>query len=301
MNNEYKERVQLLLRILPIVMNEECFAIHGGTAINLFVENLLRLSVDIDLTYIPVEDRATSLTQINEALKRIADKIEKQLRITVTPLPDKCKLMCKWQSREIKIEVNKTKRGIIGGEPLMLPLCPKAQELFEMDIEAWIVPLTLLYGGKIAAALSRQHPRDLFDIRHMTMPIEQARLGFIFCLLGSDRPIHESLAPSIIDQHEAMENQFAGMSDVPFSYEDFVVTRTKLIADAKAMLTNTDKQFLVSFEQGEPNWDSVEYGYFADYPSVKWKLFNITNLKKENPAKLHSEAEKLESILGSNA
>ena len=53
MNNVYKEKVHLLLRILPIVMSEECFAIHGGTTINLFVENLLRLSVDIDLTYIP--------------------------------------------------------------------------------------------------------------------------------------------------------------------------------------------------------------------------------------------------------
>lgn len=297
MNNVYKEKVHLLLRILPIVMGEECFAIHGGTAINLFVENLLRLSVDIDLTYIPLEDRATSLTHINEALKRIADKVKKQIKgANVIPRFDICKLTCEWRGCQVKIEVNQTKRGIVGGEPLVLPLCPKAQELFEMEIEARIVPLTLLYGGKIAAALSRQHPRDLFDIKHMTMPIEQARLGFIFCLLGSDRPIHESFAPSMIDQREAMENQFAGMSDVPFTYDDFEATRTRLIADAKAMLTEEDKRFLISFEQGEPDWDSVEYGYFGEYPSVIWKLLNLAKLKKENPAKLQSEAEKLSVI-----
>ena len=298
MNNVYKEKAQLLLRILPIVMSEDCFAIHGGTAINLFVENLLRLSVDIDLTYIPLEDRATSLAQINEALKRIADKVEKQIKgAHVIPRFDICKLTCEWRGCQVKIEVNQSKRGIVGGDPLVLPLCPKAQDLFEMEVEARIVPLTLLYGGKIAAALSRQHPRDLFDIKHMTMPIGQARLGFIFCLLGSDRPIHESFAPSMIDQREAMENQFAGMSDVPFTYDDFEATRARLIADVKAMLSDEDKRFLISFEQGEPDWDSVEYGYFAEYPSVKWKLLNLAKLQKENPAKLHSEAEKLISSL----
>ena len=297
MNNVYKEKVQLLLRILPIVMSEDCFAIHGGTAINLFVENLLRLSIDIDLTYIPLEDRATSLAHINDALKRIADKVEKQIKgANVIRRFDIGKLTCEWRGCQVKIEVNQTKRGIVGGEPLVLPLCPKAQDLFEMEVEARIVPLTLLYGGKIAAALSRQHPRDLFDIKHMTMPIKQARLGFIFCLLGSDRPIHESFAPSMIDQREAMENQFAGMSDVPFTYDDFEATRTRLIADTKSMLTDKDKRFLISFEQGEPDWDSVEYGYFAEYPSVKWKLLNLAKLKQDNFDKLQNEAEKLSMI-----
>ena len=60
-NQEYKERVRLLLRIIPIISTEECFAVHGGTAINLFVQNLPRYSVDIDLTYIPVEPREASL------------------------------------------------------------------------------------------------------------------------------------------------------------------------------------------------------------------------------------------------
>ena len=73
-NQEYKERVRLLLRIIPIISTEECFAVHGGTAINLFVQNLPRYSVDIDLTYIPVEPREASLTHIKERLKEIKAK-----------------------------------------------------------------------------------------------------------------------------------------------------------------------------------------------------------------------------------
>ena len=57
----YAQKVELLLRLIPIVMEENVFAIHGGTAINLFLKDLPRYSVDIDLTYIPLSDRQTSL------------------------------------------------------------------------------------------------------------------------------------------------------------------------------------------------------------------------------------------------
>lgn len=110
-----------------------------------------------------------------------------------------------------KVEVNQTKRGIVGGDVIVQPLSDKAQEEFGLYCEAHIVPLTQLYGGKIAAELSRQHPRDLFDVKYMDVPIADCREGLIFCLLGSDRPIHESFAPSLIDQRAAMANQFDGM------------------------------------------------------------------------------------------
>lgn len=141
-----------------------------------------------------------------------------------------------------------------------------------MEVEAKIVPLTQLYGGKIAAALSRQHPRDIFDISHMNISFDEAKYGFIFCLLGSDRPIYESFAPSLIDQKETMEKQFAGMSDLYFTYDDYEETRNKLILNVRNILTEEDKRFLVSFEQENPNWEESAYGDFANYPSVKWKL-----------------------------
>jgi predicted nucleotidyltransferase component of viral defense system len=298
MNNIYKDKVRLLLRILPIVMDEECFAVHGGTAINLFVNDLLRLSVDIDFTYIPMEDRNSSFNHINEALVRISSRIKELLKgVRVIPRLDICKLTCEYHGCQVKIEVNQTKRGIVGGEPVIIPLCQKAQDMFEMEVEARIVPLTQLYGGKIAAALSRQHPRDMFDINHMSISFDEAKNGFIFCLLGSDRPIHESFAPSLIDQKEAMDKQFAGMSNLDFTYDDYEETRSKLIENVRSIMTAEDKHFLVSFEQGNPAWEESAYGDFAEYPSVKWKLLNLNKLKKTNPKKLEKEAELLENIL----
>lgn len=157
--------------------------------------------------------------------------------------------------------------------------------------------MSQLYGGKIAAALSRQHPRDLFDIRHMSIPVEEAKYGFIFCLLGSDRPLYESFAPRLIDQSEAMVNQFEGMADIYFSYDDFTETREKLIKDINSLMSNSDKEFLLSFESGTPEWSNSEYAEFEAYPSVRWKLVNLEKLKKMNPAKLKANVDRLREIL----
>ena len=188
-------------------------------------------------------------------------------------------------------------RGTRSPVGMIRPLSEKAQEEFSLFCEANVVPTTQLYGGKIAAALSRQHPRDLFDVKYMDIPFSECREGLIFCLLGSDRPIHESFAPRLIDQREAMENQFAGMTDVPFTYEEFEETRTKLINDVKSLMTEADKKFLISFESGQPEWDGYEFEYFKDYPSVQWKLLNLQKLAKQNPLKLQEEAEKLCKII----
>ena len=291
-SNVYAQKVELLLRLIPIVMEEDVFAIHGGTAINLFLKDLPRYSVDIDLTYIPLADRQTSLDDINMHLKAIAEKAKKAFKgMHIVPNFNTCKLLCEYRGKQVKIEVNQTKRGIVGGAVQTIPLSEKAQEEFSLFCEA------LLYGGKIAAALSRQHPRDLFDVKYMDIPLSECREGLIFCLLGSDRPIHESFAPRLIDQREAMENQFAGMTDIPFTYEEFEETRAKLINDVKSLMTEADKKFLISFESGQPEWDGYEFEYFKEYPSVQWKLLNLKKLAKQNPQKLQEEAEKLIFVL----
>lgn len=297
MNEVYRKKVELLLRILPYVTDEECFAIHGGTAINLFVKNLNRLSVDIDVTYIPIEDRKSSINHINEALLRIAEKVRRNFRdIRITPRLDISKLTCERQGCQVKIEVNQTKRGLVCGDAKMYPLCEKAQTLFGMEVDARIVSLPQLYGGKISAALSRQHPRDLFDVMQMSISLAEIKGGIIFCLLGSDRPIHESLFPNHIDQREAMVKQFVGMSDIPFSYEELEITRKDLVKGVNEILTDRDKQFLVCFEELSVNREESEYSVFFDYPSVKWKIQNLQRLKATNPKKLKAEADKLRHI-----
>ena len=214
----------------------------------------------------------------------------------ITPNYSTCKLLCEYRGKQVKVEVNQTKRGIVSGPIVSQPLSEKAQEEFGLYCEAGIVPLTQLYGGKIAAALSRQHPRDLFDIKYMDFPLDKCREGLIFCLLGSDRPIHESFAPRLIDQREAMANQFDGMTKIPFTYQEFEDTRARLIADVNALMTDADKRFLVSFEKGTPAWNCYEFEYLKEYPSVKWKLLNLAKFAKQNPQKLEEEAAKLEEI-----
>ena len=297
MNSEYARKVEILLRMIPLVTEEGVFAVHGGTAINLFVRNLPRYSVDIDLTYIPLEDRTSSLAHINGHLQTIAQKARKSFPgVHIVEKPETSKLLCEYRGRQIKIEVNQTKRGVIGGDVVRKAVCDKAQDEFGLYCETDIVPMTQLYGGKIAAALSRQHPRDLFDVKYMEYPFEQTREGLLFCLLGSDRPIHESFTPSLIDQHDALVNQFDGMTDIPFTYEEFEQTRDELIRKVNALVTPQDKSFLLSFESAEPDWNNFEFGYFQDYPSVKWKIQNLLKLKSQNPTKLKEEVSKLERI-----
>lgn len=144
----YAQKVELLLRLIPIVMEEGVFAIHGGTAINLFLKNCPRYSVDVDLTYIPLSDRQTSLSDINTHLQSICDKAKRAFKgMHIVPNFGTSKLLCEYRGKQVKIEVNQTKRGIVGGEVLTIPLSENAQDEFSLYCEARIVPLTQLYGG----------------------------------------------------------------------------------------------------------------------------------------------------------
>lgn len=294
MNDIYRRQVALLIRVMPLVFKIKDFAVHGGTAINLFHRNLPRYSVDIDVTYIPLEDRETSLKNINSHLSSLKNAIERAVPgIRVMHKPEVWKLQCFKDGTTIKIEVNGTKRGIIG-DIEKLQLCEKARDEFGMTCYANIVSWSQLFGGKIAAALSRQHPRDLFDCRGITnSDFEAVKDGFMLCLLGSDKPIIESLQPNMIDQQDALDNQFDGMTYEPFNYADYQRSRTNLIEIVNNGFTDEDKQFLISFEEGNPDWSKCCAGDLSGYPSVKWKLVNIARLKTQNPTKYKEGIDKL--------
>ncbi|MDH6303658.1 putative nucleotidyltransferase component of viral defense system [Parabacteroides sp. PF5-5] len=298
MNELYKRQVALLIRIMPSVYRIKDFAVHGGTAINLFHKNMPRYSVDIDITYIPIKGREESLKAINVHLIELKQMIEKTIPgIRITHKPDVWKLLCIKDGATVKIEVNGTKRGLIG-ETEDKDLCAKAQTEFNMGCKARIVSFSQLYGGKISAALSRQHPRDLFDCKYMPLDsLEKVKDGLIFCLLGSDKPILESLQPNAINQTDALKNQFEGMTDIPFSYEEYEATRKELIERINYGWTKEDKEFLLSFEKGEPEWDKCSAGDLSKYPSVKWKLQNIRKLKENNPEKFDAGIEKLREFI----
>lgn len=294
MNDIYRRQVALLIRVMPLVFKIKDFAVHGGTAINLFYRNLPRYSVDIDITYIPLGDRNTSLVNINSHLSVLKTAIEKAVPgIRVIHKQDVWKLQCTKDGTTIKIEVNGIKRGILG-KTEKIQLCEKAKAEFGLTCFANIVSWSQLYGGKIAAALSRQHLRDLFDCRDITPDdFKAVKNGFMLCLLGSDKPIIESLNPNPIDQREALANQFAGMTDEPFSYDDYQKVRFNLIEVVNQGLTEEDKAFLISFEEGNPDWSKCCAGDLNGYPSVRWKLQNIEKLKSKNQVKHKEGVDKL--------
>ena len=148
-DQQYKKQVALLLRILPLVYKITDFAVHGGTAINLFHQNMPRYSVDIDLTYIPIEPRTASLEKINQHLGELKTSIERAIPgIHVVHKSEVWKLQCTHDGATVKIEVNGTKRGILG-EVEIMELCPKAKEEFQASCKARIVPYAQLYGGRL--------------------------------------------------------------------------------------------------------------------------------------------------------
>ncbi len=282
----YRSQVALLLHIIPCVYKIEDFAVHGGTAINLFYSNMPRYSVDIDLTYVPIKDRETSLATINAHLLQLKKDIERVVPgIKVTHKPEVLKLLCIHQGATVKVEVNNIKRGIIE-DCITQPLCEVAQRDFATMCKIRSVGYSQLYGGKIAAALSRQHPRDMFDFAQMKdRSFDAIRNGLLFNLASSDKPIVESLFPNPIDQNEALERQFAGMSEIPYSYRDYEQTRNELQQFVLQGLSNNDKAFLLSIELGNPNWNLCSGGDWSHYPSIQWKQQNIHKLQKQNPTK----------------
>ncbi len=293
---EYRAQVELLLSILPQVAKEEGLALKGGTAINLFIRDMPRLSVDIDLTYINwQDDRTTALQSISAALDRIEGRIKGSIKaISITRVPagqgQDAKLNCQTSQAHVKIEVNTTTRGILFPERMM-PVSDAVQNEFKKFAAIRVVSHAELYGGKICAALDRQHPRDMFDVHYLLKNegfSNEIKQGFLFFLLSHARPMHELISPNRQNQQSAFENQFSGMTTEPFTYLKYEEVREQLVLEANKSLTDDDKKFLLSFKKGEPQWELIKLETLQHFPAIQWKLQNIQNLAQNNKTK-HAE------------
>ncbi len=300
MDDTFQKQVHLLLRILPEIAKENDFALHGGTAINLFYQEMPRLSVDIDLTWIPYGERQNDLKLIREKLISVGLSIKKSMPAVLVKEPlnedDELKLYCSLMGITVKIEVNTINRGILG-ESIIKSLCIAAQKRFDSYCEIQTVPFSQLYGGKIVAAMDRQHPRDIFDcfkLLQTTGYTSEIHYGFLFCLLSSKRPLHEVLRPHFIDQRHLFENYFVGMTDEPFSYESFEQIRCEILNHIHDSLSDEDKRLILSFASGKPKWGNIPWD---EFPGIKWKLINIEKLKDINPEKFEDQLQQLENIL----
>jgi predicted nucleotidyltransferase component of viral defense system len=300
MDEQYTKQVTLLLRIIPELNKIPEFAMHGGTAINLFYHDMPRLSVDIDLTYIPIDTREKDLQNIGLLLKKLSEKLKRNIPgIQITPgsfSHEEMKLFCRKIYAEVKIEVNTINRGVIKATETHT-LCNAAQKHFNLFCEMNIVPKAQLFGGKMVAALDRQHPRDLFDTK---MLLDKTNLtpelinGFLFCLFSSKRPLFEVLKPNYLNQVSSLTNQFAGMTAEKFTYTMFENERERLISTIHSNMTVQQKHAIINFAKGQPVWLSEDWSKF---PGIAWKLKNIDKLKRHNPEKFQYQIMQLEKSL----
>ncbi len=303
MNETYIKQVELVLSVLPTVMQEECYAIEGGTAINFFWQDLPRLSVDIDLVYLPIQGRQSTLKVIDASLMRVKQNITR-LNPTVEFIEKRITggtcitLSVKANNTVIKIEPNTILRGNV------YPVCEKditpAVEA-KLNISSFVSVRSLdmaeLYGGKIVAALDRQHPRDLFDVKVLLEQggiSEKIRTAFVVYLSGHNRPIHEVLKPKPNDLEPAFSSEFSGMTSIPVSINDLLDTQQQLFDMIPGILSDNEKQFLISLKKGEPEWSRLPVTNIEKFPSIQWKLHNIRKLDKK---KFLEQLKKLEAAL----
>ena len=294
MDLNYKNQVKLLIDVLPYIAKEECFALKGGTAINLFYNNLPRLSVDIDLTYIGFESRDIASANINNALKRIADDLNTKGYIANVQGNDiEKKIICSNQYAKIKIEPNYIIRGYIE-KPEILEVCENVEdECGYAQIQ--VVSKKELYGGKICAALDRQHPRDLFDIKELIEKDEineELIKGFIAMLLSHDKPLHETLNPNIKNQTEIFEKQFQGMTNKKFSYIEHEQTLNNLINIIKEKILPY-KQPLLDFVSLKVDLSDFKINNLEKLPALKWKIKNLQKLQSMNIKKFEEQYNQL--------
>lgn len=287
----YEAQVNLLVGVLPYVAKETMFALKGGTAINLFYRDLPRLSADIDLTYLPITDRANSLAEINAGLTRLAEDISANAPATQANRIAggggvETRVMVRRSNIEVKIETSPVARGVVN-DPELRGVSEAVEDRFGFA-EIQVVAFEDLFAGKLHAALDRQHPRDLYDVKllYENEGISDALFRtFLIYIASSVRPVHELLAPNLIDLDRSYAREFDGMTSHTVSIEELAQTRARLIGDIQSRLDDRAKEFLLGLHDCTPRFDAIGHASAAELPAIGWKLLNLEKLKSKNPAK----------------
>ena len=286
----YIEIVRLLLEIAPAIFETPHFAMKGGSAINLFIEDMPRLSVDIDVVYTnhqATRDEALkSISKGLEAVRQGLARADLEAEVSATKDGDEIKLFIRRSRSQVKVEVNHVFRGTV------LPvetrrLGDEARKLFTTELSVPVLAAPELYGSKLVAAMDRQHPRDLFDVRGLFERgglTEQVVECFVCYLAGHNRPVHEVLFSRDVDMSSAFENEFAGMARNPITLAELQHVRRKLKKELPAGLMPNHRQFLLGLVAGEPDSRLMKCPHLLQLPAIRWKLQNLAKLKKSNPA-----------------
>lgn len=303
MNQVYLDTARLLTQVAPFVFVDDTFALKGGTAINLFVRDMPRLSVDLDLVFADYNlSRVRALGRINDAIRQSSERLNKrgfQTHALAAADAGETKLLVRRGDVEVKIEVNFVMRGTV--QPVrMASLTPKARETLLADLEIPVVSLEDMYGGKLVAALDRQHPRDLFDVMQLfahegiTTGIRRA---FVVYLASHNRPVHEVLFPTLQDIRQEYAQNFIGMTTEPVALEDLLAARERMLRELQQGLDTNERQFLLSLVANKPEWPLLGIAHLEHLPGIRWKLQNLQRLQKSNAKKFAEQSDALARLL----
>jgi len=302
MNQIYLDTARLLTQVAPIVFQDGVFALKGGTAINMFVRDMPRLSVDLDLVFpdhtLPREE---ALARINAAIRNSAERLIARGFLTHTIASadaGETKLLVRRGNVELKVEVNFVMRGTV--HPVRnASLSPRASEVLLADLELPVVSLEDMYGGKLVAAMDRQHPRDLFDCLQLfahegiTPAIRRAFVVYLAC---HNRPVHEVLFPAVRDISQEYERTFKGMTAEPVGLSELIAARERLICELQRGLDADERKFLISFVRNQPDWSLLGIPHLAELPGIRWKLHNLKQLAELDAKKFSAQAVELERL-----
>ena len=289
MKQEYIDTVRLLIEVAPTIFQSPKFAIKGGTALNLFVQDMPRLSVDIDVVFTDHGlARDEALAEIQTTLQSAAKELENagfEVDQSKKTTGEDVKLFVRDDKAEVKIEVNHVFRGVL--LPVAtVPLAPAARNMFTSGLTVPMLAVREIYGSKLVAAMDRQHPRDIFDVMKMKEKFGLDE-GFVDCfvayLAGHGRPVHEVLFSNDAPFDVIYESHFIGLTKDQVSLETLLKVRSDLKADLPKALTSNHKQFLLSLVKLEPAWDLMPFRHLKDLPALKWKMANLEKLRASKP------------------
>jgi hypothetical protein len=304
MNRTYLDAVRLLLAVAPTIFRQPGFALKGGTAINLFLRDMPRLSVDLDLVFADHrpgrEDALRLISSHLESIRSDLNALGMICSLAAGQGGDEVKLFIERDRTRVKVEVNHVFRGTI--LPVeSRPLTAEAQDAFFTDIEIPILHPDELYGSKLVAAMDRQHPRDIFDVLKL-YEVGGLTKGIIDCfvcyLAGHNRPIHEVLFVNEINLGPAYANEFEGMTRQPVSLESLLAVRHRLFAELPSRLSDNQRSFLMGLVEAKPDWSLMSCGHLSGMPAVRWKLANLERLRSANPAKFAQQSRELGKRFG---
>ena len=242
------------------------------------------------------------MQKVESALKRISTNIKKSVKDAKVNESKNSqtgkveKLFVSQPGTQVKIEPNPVIRGSVFSSQEMT-LVKAAADLFSLEVSVSALSFADLYGGKLVAALDRQHPRDFFDVK-LLLEAEgittDIRKAFVVYLASHARPMDEVIQPTLHDKTDEFDKEFAGMTAISFNYKDFERTRNQLIKTIDSQMTTDERMFLISIQNGNPEWDQLGISGLDSLPALKWKIENVRKMKKE---KLEDATQKLKAKL----